>query len=640
MRNPIVYLALFSLLFLQMACTTQSQNAVEIVPAHPERGDRVTITYHTDAPDAKIPPDAQQVQIVFTYSTLYQLPYTVNMKRKGDQWQFSFIVPRYFTYATFYFKSDSLIDQPAPDRHYALAAYSGNQRVKNGYLYEAYSLPAQMGNGDSLNARQEALYKKELNYYPNNYEAELRLIKSRISMASDTEKTALLAKANKLINQQFKKAPGKIDNINQVTMGYLIMGEKNRLDSIRKVVFEQYPHSGAAKQFTTVFAAREPDTTKRIAMLEEALKDESEHPEDAESYSGIHEMLFSYYAVHKEKAKALYHARKIAAIKNPYRPATLKEIAEKLTVNNLALDTALAYANGALKRSDSFPVGIIRYFPEFGYIPSYVNDSARQATLTAVKGNLLALKGLIYAKKGEKQKALSFAQRAEKTSDDSKTLQHLAQTFEQLQQPEGAMSIYKKMLVISPSDSEALQALKANYRQRHHTEAGFDTVLLAVKTAWRQKMVPQLREKMLNQPLPKIDSLRDMNGKLIDPEIWKNKVVIMDFWATWCVPCMHEMPYLQKVYDQYKNNPDVVFMVINSGSNNSLKDAQQWQKRMPYTFPIYYTNDPKIGSKLAFNVIPALFVIDRKGKIQFKTIGFEGPDVAPLLKLKINLLLE
>ena len=120
----------------------------------------------------------------------------------------------------------------------------------------------------------------------------------------------------------------------------------------------------------------------------------------------------------------------------------------------------------------------------------------------------------------------------------------------------------------------------------------------------------------------------------------KGKVTIVSFWATWCVPCMKEMPYLQAVYDKYKDNPKVMFMVINTGSDNTLADAQKWNGNKKYGFPVYYTDEKKLGERFGFNVIPSTFIINPDGYIQFRNVGFEGPAVEHTLKTAIDLLLE
>jgi len=84
----------------------------------------------------------------------------------------------------------------------------------------------------------------------------------------------------------------------------------------------------------------------------------------------------------------------------------------------------------------------------------------------------------------------------------------------------------------------------------------------------------------------------------------------------------------------------VIFMVINSGARNTLQDAQHWFGNKKYSFPVYFHTNPAVGDIFGFNVIPAVFVIDPEGRLQFKTIGFEGPDMEEKLGAEIKILLK
>ena len=100
------------------------------------------------------------------------------------------------------------------------------------------------------------------------------------------------------------------------------------------------------------------------------------------------------------------------------------------------------------------------------------------------------------------------------------------------------------------------------------------------------------------------------------------------------------MPYFQKLHDKYKNNPEVMFMVVNSGSNKTIDDARKWTKKnTQYSFPIYFNTDKNIGEKVGFTLIPTIAVIDKAGEMQFRTIGFEGPILEKKLVIEIGLLL-
>jgi len=81
-------------------------------------------------------------------------------------------------------------------------------------------------------------------------------------------------------------------------------------------------------------------------------------------------------------------------------------------------------------------------------------------------------------------------------------------------------------------------------------------------------------------------------------------------------------------------------MVINSGARNTLQDAQHWFGNKKYSFPVYFHTNPNVGDVFGFNVIPAVFVIDGEGKLQFKTIGFEGAGMEEKLKGEIEVALS
>jgi thiol-disulfide isomerase/thioredoxin len=103
--------------------------------------------------------------------------------------------------------------------------------------------------------------------------------------------------------------------------------------------------------------------------------------------------------------------------------------------------------------------------------------------------------------------------------------------------------------------------------------------------------------------------LKDLDGHVVDFEEAKGKVVLINFWATWCPPCIAEMPSMQKLYDDYKEK--VVFVFV---SNESQETLQNFLNENHYNFKVYnkMSKDPE-----TFDVssIPRTFLIDRKGTI-------------------------
>ena len=107
--------------------------------------------------------------------------------------------------------------------------------------------------------------------------------------------------------------------------------------------------------------------------------------------------------------------------------------------------------------------------------------------------------------------------------------------------------------------------------------------------------------------------LRNASGLVYDFNEAKGKVVFINFWATWCPPCIAEMPSLEKLYSKYKD--DVVFLFV-SNENHSV--VNQFKQNKTYTFPTYQPID---ASLFDVKSIPRTFVIDKNGKIAIDKSG-------------------
>jgi thiol-disulfide isomerase/thioredoxin len=96
----------------------------------------------------------------------------------------------------------------------------------------------------------------------------------------------------------------------------------------------------------------------------------------------------------------------------------------------------------------------------------------------------------------------------------------------------------------------------------------------------------------------------------------KGKVVFLNFWATWCSPCVAEMPSIQQVYDLLKDE-GVVFVCV---SNEETSKVSRFTKEKGFTFPIYTMRGAPPGV-FKTRGIPATFILSPDGKIAFKHVG-------------------
>ncbi|MNL20942.1 Sporulation thiol-disulfide oxidoreductase A precursor [compost metagenome] len=149
---------------------------------------------------------------------------------------------------------------------------------------------------------------------------------------------------------------------------------------------------------------------------------------------------------------------------------------------------------------------------------------------------------------------------------------------------------------------------------------------------------------MINTPAPAF-ALKNLKGEVVDLAKLKGKTVILDYWATWCGPCIQSFPGMQMAVEKYRNDPNVVFLFINTfqREENREKAVKDWVLANPkYTFNVLLDNkkteDPEqfeVVSQYKVTGIPTKFVIDGNGNIRFKTAGFDGTPEATVKELDI-----
>jgi len=97
----------------------------------------------------------------------------------------------------------------------------------------------------------------------------------------------------------------------------------------------------------------------------------------------------------------------------------------------------------------------------------------------------------------------------------------------------------------------------------------------------------------------------------------KGKVIFLNLWATWCPPCVGEMPGIQDLYDKFKDNPKVEFVLV---SNEAIGTINKFIERKEYTFPVF-SSQVQTPPAFATRSIPTTYVISKKGEIVVKEIG-------------------
>ena len=131
-------------------------------------------------------------------------------------------------------------------------------------------------------------------------------------------------------------------------------------------------------------------------------------------------------------------------------------------------------------------------------------------------------------------------------------------------------------------------------------------------------------------------TLKGVDENVLNLKDFKGKILFINLWATWCPPCVGEMPEIQDLYDTFKAEDDIQFLMI---SNENTAKISRFVQSKNYNFPVFSTQSQSPAS-FATNSIPTTFVVSKSGKIVIKEIGAANWGGKKMKKMMRDLLSE
>lgn len=114
--------------------------------------------------------------------------------------------------------------------------------------------------------------------------------------------------------------------------------------------------------------------------------------------------------------------------------------------------------------------------------------------------------------------------------------------------------------------------------------------------------------------------LPDTDGRRVQLSNFRGKVVVLNFWATWCPPCREEMPSMQTLWESLKGQ-DFELLAVNVGEDEDLVFAFRHELSTTLTIPILLDENSEVAQRYPIRGLPTTYIIDKQGRIVYQAIG-------------------
>ena len=183
-----------------------------------------------------------------------------------------------------------------------------------------------------------------------------------------------------------------------------------------------------------------------------------------------------------------------------------------------------------------------------------------------------------------------------------------------------AKQVIEQQLLGGLNSPVMLKQLQSIYKQLNLPADEFNKLQEKSNFLAKQKTAETIKAKFGTVKAKEIE-LKNILGETVSLSSFKNKVVVLDFWATWCMPCRASFPEMQVLLNKYKEDSEVVFLFIDVWEKKSPQKMQEiatkFIKDNNYSFNVLLDVNDKVIKDYKVESIPAKFVIDKKGNIVF-----------------------
>ncbi|MEM9932776.1 MAG: TlpA disulfide reductase family protein [Bacteroidota bacterium] len=594
-------------------------------PEYPQPGESVRLTYDTEGGKLE-GEDVSAVAYVFDGKEIRASDVDLSVKGTVFKGKFTTSNEAKVVFIKLKGKDSQLVEQNG-GKGVAVMIYEQDGKTPvsgamgeygKGVFYDSYSVGLE-GN-DSL---AKELFIRELDVYPEN---KLEYLPAIVQASRTLDNEKVIGWFQEVLDSALKSEKVSEEGLMAALFATMVTRDNEAYATIQQKLLAAYP-SGELAFRSEIRKLENMSDPVEMEKFHKELKDQFGETDYYHNFKPrLLETLVSAYVDKESMDKAIQVVNQIENV--PYRSYVLNEMAWKLAGGDLdekgkEIPTALAWSRESLSLTRQMMKD-----PE-AEREVEISPKEHRENLISSYANLADTYALVLYKAGNSDSAFYYQEIArESWGEEDKGINERYTAY-----MEGALGPEKTKEALETfiRDGNASGIMKKQYKRiiKGDEEANKDFLafMANLDREAMEEAMEELSKQAIEEKAPAF-TVSNLDGIEVSLESLKGKVVVLDFWATWCGPCIMAFPGMDKARKKFLDRDDVIFLFVNSREQDGEEknNVLTFLEKKSYTFEVLMDTDDKMINAYKVEGIPTKIIIDKEGVIRFKSVGYAGDD--------------